>query len=125
MNTTLTQPDTSTAIVRPQTIGTVHCISVNRPGQPQDLRYYGTSAVCGASGNAHPTQSQAEQDVRDWADGKAVSYVPQAVTPLSEIARYAPLFAAGVAATPARSYRPYELLAGLSLATVLLYFCRR
>lgn len=100
MSTSLTNtPDTSAPVVRPQTIGTVHCINVARLGQPQDLRYYGTSAICGASGNAHTTQAQAEQDIHNWADGKPVGYVQHAVVPLSQMARYAPMFAAGVAAT--------------------------
>ena len=123
--TILTKPDTSTAVTRPQVIGTVHCISVNRPGQPQALRYYGTSAICGASGNAHTTQAQAEQDLLDWADGKPVGYVQHAVVPLSEMARYAPMFAAGVAAGRRRTRpRPYAL-AGLALLSLTVYLLSR
>jgi hypothetical protein len=76
--TILTQPDTSTDIIRPQTIGTVHCINTARANEPQQLRYFGTSAVCGASGQARTTQAQAAQDVADWADGKQVPYVKHA-----------------------------------------------
>jgi hypothetical protein len=102
----------------------VHCITINRPNEPQALRWYGTSAICGASGNAHPTQRQAEQDLLDWADGKPVGYVQHAVVPLdSKVARYAPMVAAGVAADRRRTRRPYLLL-GLALASVLLYLHR-
>jgi hypothetical protein len=79
--TILTQPDTSTDIIRPQTIGTVHCINTARANEPQQLRYFGTSAVCGASGQARTTQAQAAQDVADWADGKDVAYEQHAVVP--------------------------------------------
>jgi hypothetical protein len=120
----LTQPDTGCDITRPQVIGRINCINVARLGQPQALRYYGTSAVCGASGNAHTTQRQAEQDVQDWAAGKPVGYVQHAVVPLdSKVARYAPMVAAGVAADRCRTRRPYLLL-GVALASVLLYFNR-
>jgi hypothetical protein len=78
---TLNQPNTSTPIIRPQTIGTVHCINIAKLGQPQQLRYFGASAVCGASGQAHPTQAQAEADIIAWADGKSVPYVQHAVVP--------------------------------------------
>lgn len=124
----ITQPNTSTPVSRAQNIGTVHCINVARLGQPQALRWYGVSAVCGASGNAHPTQRQAEQDLRDWADGKPVGYVQQAVVPLSEMARYAPMVAAGVAAQRSIStgprHRPYAL-AGLALLSAALWLVGR
>lgn len=122
----ITTPNTSTPVSRPQTIGIVHCINVARLGQPVALRWYGVSAVCGASGNAHPTQRQAEQDLLDWADGKPVSYVQQAVVPLSEMARYAPMFAAGVAQAPPPQprARPYAL-AGLALLSATLWLVGR
>jgi hypothetical protein len=121
----IARPDTSTPVTRIQHIGTVHCINVARLGQPQALRYYGTSAVCGASGNAHTTQRQAEQDVQDWAAGKPVGYVKHAVVPLSPIARYAPMVAAGVAADRRRTRRPPYALAGLALLSLTLWFVNR
>jgi hypothetical protein len=121
----ITRPDTSTPVTRIQSIGTVHCINVARLGQPQALRYYGTSAVCGASGNAHTTQRQAEQDVQDWAAGKPVGYVQHAVVPLSKVARYAPMVAAGVAADRRRARRPPYALAGLALLSLTLWFVGR
>jgi hypothetical protein len=118
-------PNTSAPVSRPQHIGTVHCINVARLGQPQALRWFGISAICGASGNAHTTQSQAEQDLLDWADGKPVGYVQHAVVPLSEMARYAPMVAAGVAADRRRAQpRPYAL-AGLALLSATLYLVSR
>jgi hypothetical protein len=123
--TPITTPDTSTPVSRSQIIGTIHCISVNRPNEPQALRWYGTSAVCGASGNAHMTQAQAEQDVQDWANGKPVGYVQHAVVPLSPIARYAPMVAAGVAADRRRARRPPYALAGLALLSLTLWFVGR
>lgn len=123
----ITTPNTSIPLTRPQTIGTVHCINVARLGQPQALRWYGVSSVVAASGNAHTTQRQAEQDLRDWADGKPVGYVQQAVVPLSEMARYAPMFAAGVAAQRSISRprrRPYAL-AGLALLSTALWLVGR
>jgi hypothetical protein len=123
----ITRPDTSTPVTRIQSIGTVHCINVARLGQPQALCWYGTSAVCGASGNAHPTQRQAEQDVQDWAAGKPVGYVQHAVVPLSPIARYTPMVAAGVQAQRSISHarpRPYAL-AGLALLSATLYLVSR
>jgi hypothetical protein len=122
----INRPDTSTPVTRIQPIGTVHCINVARLGQPQALRWYGTSAVCGASGNAHTTQRQAEQDVQDWAAGKPVGYVQQAVVPLdSKVARYAPMVAAGVAADCRRARRPPYALAGLALLSLTLWFVGR
>jgi hypothetical protein len=122
----IARPDTSTPVTRIQHIGAVHCINVARLGQPQALRYYGTSAVCGASGNAHPTQRQAEQDVQDWAAGKPVGYVQHAVVPLdSKVARYAPMVAAGVAADRRRARRPPYALAGLALLSLTLWFVGR
>jgi hypothetical protein len=122
----IARPDTSTPVTRIQHIGTVHCINVARLGQPQALRYYGTSAVCGASGNAHTTQRQAEQDVQDWAAGKPVGYVQHAVVPLdSKVARYAPMVAAGVAADRRRARRPPYALAGLALLSLTLWFVGR
>jgi hypothetical protein len=123
----ITRPDTSTPVTRIQHIGTVHCINVARLGQPKALRYYGTSAVCGASGNAHTTQRQAEQDVQDWAAGKSVGYVQHAVVPLSPLARYAPMVAAGVQAQRSISHprsRPYAL-AGLALLSATIYLVSR
>jgi hypothetical protein len=121
----ITRPDTSTPVTRIQPIGTVHCINVARLGQPQALRYYGTSSVCGASGNAHTTQRQAEQDVQDWAAGKPVGYVQHAVVPMSEMARYAPMVAAGVAADRRQARRPPYALAGLALLSATLYLISR
>jgi hypothetical protein len=122
----IARPDTSTPVTRIQYIGTVHCINVARLGQPQALRYYGTSAVCGASGNAHTTQRQAEQDVQDWAAGKPVGYMQHAVVPLeSKVARYAPMVAAGVAADRRRARRPPYALAGLALLSLTLWFVGR
>jgi hypothetical protein len=77
----LTQPDTSADIIRPRKLGTVNCINVARVGEPI-LRYFGASALCGATGQAHPTQEQAEADVLAWADGKPVAYEQHAVVPL-------------------------------------------
>ncbi|RZL10242.1 MAG: hypothetical protein EOO62_13290 [Hymenobacter sp.] len=124
LSSLLTLPDTTAAVTRPQKLGTVHCINIARLGQPTALRFYGASAVAGASGNAHTTQSQAEQDILDWADGKPVGYVPQAVVPLSEIARYAPMFATGVKAQQRRGRAPYAL-AGLALLSLTLWFVSR
>jgi hypothetical protein len=120
----LTSPNTSTTVTRPQTLGTVHCINVARLGQPQALRFYGASAVAGASGHAHTTQRQAEQDILDWADGKPVGYVKHAVVPLSEIARYAPMFAAGVKAQQRRGRAPFALV-GLALLSTTLWLVNR
>jgi hypothetical protein len=121
----ITTPDTSTPVTRPQLIGTVHCINVAGLGQPKALRWYGTSAIVGASGNSHTTQAQAEQDLLDWADGKHVGYVRHAVVPLSEMARYAPMVAAGVEADRRRARRPPYALTGLALLSLTLWFVRR
>jgi hypothetical protein len=80
----LTQPDTSADIIRPRKLGTVNCINVARVGEPI-LRYFGASALCGATGQAHPTQEQAEADVLAWADGKPVAYEQHAVVPLGSL----------------------------------------
>jgi hypothetical protein len=82
----LTQPDTSADIIRPRKLGTVNCINVARLGEPVTLRYFGASALCGATGQAHTTQQQAEADVLNWADGKPVAYEQQAVVPLGAVA---------------------------------------
>jgi hypothetical protein len=81
----LSKPDTSTDIIRPRKLGTVNCINIARQGEPITLRYFGASAVCGATGQAHATPEQAESDVLAWADGKPVAYEQQAVVPLATI----------------------------------------
>lgn len=82
----LTQPDTSADIIRPRKLGTVNCINVARLGEPISLRYFGASALYHATGQAHPTQAQAEADVLNWADGKPVAYEQHAVVPLGTVA---------------------------------------
>jgi hypothetical protein len=79
----LTKPDTSADIIQPRKLGTVNCINVARLGEPITLRYFGASALCSATGQAHPTQAQAEADVLAWADGKQVPYEQHAVVPMS------------------------------------------
>jgi hypothetical protein len=82
----LTLPDTSADIIRPRKLGTVNCINTARLGEPITLRYFGASALCNATGQAHPTQAQAEADVLAWADGKHVAYEQQAVVQLASLA---------------------------------------
>jgi len=89
----LTKPDTSADIIRPRKLGTVNCINIARLGEPVTLRYFGASALYAATGQAHPTQGQAEADVIAWADGKHVGYEQQAVVPLSCQARCTKKFA--------------------------------
>jgi hypothetical protein len=62
-------------------VGTLHCINLARPSEPQRLGWFGKNAAGTATGAAWPTREEAAYDVLAWADGKPgrekeVMYLP-------------------------------------------------
>jgi hypothetical protein len=86
-------------------IGHVRTLNIARQGESEKLRFIGMQGATpggAATGQAHETKSAAIQDVIDWAAGKPVAYLQQAVVPLPAhvkeqvgIARLADAAAAG------------------------------
>jgi hypothetical protein len=68
-------PATSAPVLRNGVkIGTIYCLNIARPSEPEAIRWYGANAAGTATGQAHRIQADAEADVVAWSRGESVAY---------------------------------------------------